>query len=302
VQTPRSFQPENVIKTAPWPPHHSRCQVLYHRAAGGPRLAPFPRGDLALDWRRRDSRNADDTGYLLSRSMVRIERDVPAAPSCASMPWSGRALDDGGLLHHPRTFRAQYHLRPAAHRFNAGQKLIYWVVVRDGGAAAVSGYVLIFPFYGTTIETMQQTEMSTVSIRIRNQPPACEQHVFSIHHLDRIHDYLPVASASLRSMSCITSRNGSRQRATPSSCPITRAIQTVLIQPSIRLPTRTGKAREPVRGQISPPCRKPWPRRRVAAISRETWAASRAEASCGSLDRASRASNGSRSPFGTKEM
>ena len=40
-----------------------------------------------------------------------------------------------------------------------GQKLIYWIVVLGGGAAAVSGYVLIFPFYGTTIETMQQAEM-----------------------------------------------------------------------------------------------------------------------------------------------
>jgi formate dehydrogenase subunit gamma len=48
---------------------------------------------------------------------------------------------------------------PPAYRFNAGQKLIYWVVVLVGGAAAVSGYVLIFPFYGTTIATMQQAEM-----------------------------------------------------------------------------------------------------------------------------------------------
>ncbi len=28
-----------------------------------------------------------------------------------------------------------------------------------GGGAAVSGYALIFPFYGTTIQTMQQAEM-----------------------------------------------------------------------------------------------------------------------------------------------
>jgi formate dehydrogenase subunit gamma len=48
---------------------------------------------------------------------------------------------------------------PPAYRFNAGQKLIYWIVVLGGGAAAVSGYVLIFPFYGTTIATMQQAEM-----------------------------------------------------------------------------------------------------------------------------------------------
>ncbi|HYU12421.1 MAG TPA: formate dehydrogenase subunit gamma [Stellaceae bacterium] len=44
---------------------------------------------------------------------------------------------------------------PPATRFNAGQKLIYWIVVLGGGAMAVSGYVLIFPFYGTSIETMQ---------------------------------------------------------------------------------------------------------------------------------------------------
>jgi len=48
---------------------------------------------------------------------------------------------------------------PPAERFNSGQKMIYWIVVLGGGFAAVSGYVLIFPFYGTTIETMQQAEM-----------------------------------------------------------------------------------------------------------------------------------------------
>ena len=51
------------------------------------------------------------------------------------------------------------HDQPPAHRFNAGQKFVYWIVVLGGAAVAVSGYVLIFPFYGTTIETMQQAEM-----------------------------------------------------------------------------------------------------------------------------------------------
>ncbi|HEX3505531.1 MAG TPA: formate dehydrogenase subunit gamma [Xanthobacteraceae bacterium] len=44
---------------------------------------------------------------------------------------------------------------PPAYRFNAGQKGVYWVVVLCGTAVAVSGYVLIFPFYGTTIFDMQ---------------------------------------------------------------------------------------------------------------------------------------------------
>jgi formate dehydrogenase subunit gamma len=44
---------------------------------------------------------------------------------------------------------------PPAYRFNAGQKMIYWIVVIGGGASAVTGYLLLFPFYGTGIEGMQ---------------------------------------------------------------------------------------------------------------------------------------------------
>jgi formate dehydrogenase subunit gamma len=48
---------------------------------------------------------------------------------------------------------------PPAYRFNAGQKLVYWIVVLGGGAVAASGYVLMFPFYGTDIGTMQNAQM-----------------------------------------------------------------------------------------------------------------------------------------------
>src|SRR5512132_1526308 len=44
---------------------------------------------------------------------------------------------------------------PPAYRFNAGQKMIYWIVVIGGGASAVTGYLLLFPFYATGIEGMQ---------------------------------------------------------------------------------------------------------------------------------------------------
>lgn len=47
------------------------------------------------------------------------------------------------------------HRHPPAYRFNAGQKMIYWIVVIGGGAVAVSGYLLMFPFYGTGIADMQ---------------------------------------------------------------------------------------------------------------------------------------------------
>jgi formate dehydrogenase subunit gamma len=48
---------------------------------------------------------------------------------------------------------------PPAYRFNAGQKVIYWIVVLGGAAVAVTGYLLMFPFYGTTIAGMQLAQM-----------------------------------------------------------------------------------------------------------------------------------------------
>jgi formate dehydrogenase subunit gamma len=48
---------------------------------------------------------------------------------------------------------------PAAARFNAGQKAIYWIVVLGGGLVAATGYVLMFPFYGTGIAAMQTAEI-----------------------------------------------------------------------------------------------------------------------------------------------
>src|SRR6266851_5400167 len=68
-------------------------------------------------------------------------------PNRVDIEWFKRG---GGMVGHDH---------PPAYRFNGGQKLIYWIVVLGGSAIAVSGYVLIFPFYGTTIQMMQQAEM-----------------------------------------------------------------------------------------------------------------------------------------------
>src|SRR5262245_5788893 len=48
---------------------------------------------------------------------------------------------------------------PPAGRFNAGQKMIYWIVVLGGAAAAISGYLLMFPFYGTGVQGMQLAQI-----------------------------------------------------------------------------------------------------------------------------------------------
>lgn len=58
--------------------------------------------------------------------------------------------EGGGLVGHKHV--------PAGH-FNAGQKLIYWIVVVGGGLMAATGYMMMFPFYLTDIAGMQTTQM-----------------------------------------------------------------------------------------------------------------------------------------------
>jgi formate dehydrogenase subunit gamma len=68
-------------------------------------------------------------------------------PNAVDVEWLKRG---GGIVGHDD---------PPAYRFNAGQKGIYWIVVLGGGAAAVSGYLLMFPFYGTGIAGMQLAQI-----------------------------------------------------------------------------------------------------------------------------------------------
>jgi formate dehydrogenase subunit gamma len=69
-------------------------------------------------------------------------------PNHVDVEWFKRG---GGIVGHDH---------PPAYRFNAGQKTIYWIVVLGGTAVAVSGYMLMFPFYGTDIHTMQSAEIA----------------------------------------------------------------------------------------------------------------------------------------------
>jgi formate dehydrogenase subunit gamma len=48
---------------------------------------------------------------------------------------------------------------PPAGRFNAGEKMVFWFALGGGGAVAVSGYLLMFPFYGTNIAGMQLVQV-----------------------------------------------------------------------------------------------------------------------------------------------
>lgn len=55
---------------------------------------------------------------------------------------------------------------PDAGRFNAGQKGIFWITVLGGAAVAVTGYILVFPFFFTDIAGMQLSHIihSIVSV------------------------------------------------------------------------------------------------------------------------------------------
>ena len=48
---------------------------------------------------------------------------------------------------------------PTAGRFNAGEKLVYWFALAAGLAVAVSGFLLLFPFYVANIAGMQITQV-----------------------------------------------------------------------------------------------------------------------------------------------
>ena len=60
-------------------------------------------------------------------------------PNKVDVEWLKRG---GGIVGHDH---------PPAYRFNAGQKMIYWIVVIGGTAVAITGYLLMFPFYATDI-------------------------------------------------------------------------------------------------------------------------------------------------------
>jgi formate dehydrogenase subunit gamma len=68
-------------------------------------------------------------------------------PNKVDIEWLKRG---GGIVGHEHA---------PAYRFNAGQKAIYWIVVLGGALIAITGYVLMFPFYGTDISNMQWAQM-----------------------------------------------------------------------------------------------------------------------------------------------
>ena len=53
-----------------------------------------------------------------------------------------------------------------AGRFNLGEKMVYWLSVAAGVAVSASGFLLLFPFYGTNIADMQLAQVAHAVIAI----------------------------------------------------------------------------------------------------------------------------------------
>ncbi|MEW6642765.1 MAG: formate dehydrogenase subunit gamma [Pseudomonadota bacterium] len=75
-------------------------------------------------------------------------------PNRSDVEWIRRG---GGMVGHDH---------PPAYRFNAGQKVIYWIVVLGGAAVAITGYTLMFPFYLSGIEGMQVAQMVHATVAV----------------------------------------------------------------------------------------------------------------------------------------
>lgn len=82
---------------------------------------------------------------VLLMAVLWIRHNIPNAVDVAWLRQGGGLLQKG--------------VHPAAGKFNAGQKVLFWAVVIGALALAVSGYMLMFPFYVTDIAGMQLAQL-----------------------------------------------------------------------------------------------------------------------------------------------
>ena len=116
---------------------------------GRPLLIPVIGAEAFADWSQwaKYAHNYLSFPFTIGVVLIFLMWIAGNIPSKVDIEWIRRG---GGLIGHDH---------PPAKHFNAGQKMIYWIVVIGGGAAAVTGYLLMFPFYTAGIEGMQVAQM-----------------------------------------------------------------------------------------------------------------------------------------------
>lgn len=86
-------------------------------------------------------------GFVIGIVLMFVTWIAANLPSRVDLEWIRRG---GGLIGNDH---------PPAGKFNGGQKLIFWSVVLFGAVISATGFVLMFPFYGTNIANMQTAQM-----------------------------------------------------------------------------------------------------------------------------------------------
>jgi len=116
---------------------------------GRPLLLPLIGPDAFSDWSQwaKYAHNYLSFPFTIGVVMILLMWVAGNIPNSVDVDWVKRG---GGIVGDDH---------PPAYRFNAGQKMIYWIVVLGGGGMAVSGYLLMFPFYATDITGMQWAQI-----------------------------------------------------------------------------------------------------------------------------------------------
>jgi formate dehydrogenase subunit gamma len=116
---------------------------------GRPLLLPLLGADTFTAWSQwaKYAHNFLSFPFTLGVVLIFLMWIAGNIPNRTDVEWLKRG---GGIVGHDH---------PPAYRFNAGQKMIYWIVVIGGGLAAATGYLLLFPFYTTNIAGMQAAQM-----------------------------------------------------------------------------------------------------------------------------------------------
>jgi len=117
---------------------------------GKPLLLPLLGPEAFSAWSQwaKYAHNYVSFGFTIGVIVIFLMWIAGNIPNAVDIEWLKRG---GGIIGHDH---------PPAYRFNAGQKAIYWIQVIAGTAMVVTGYLLMFPFYGTTINGMQTTEIA----------------------------------------------------------------------------------------------------------------------------------------------
>jgi len=116
---------------------------------GRPLLLPLMGADAFTAWSQwaKYAHNFLSFPFTLGVVLIFLMWLAGNLPGRTDIEWIKRG---GGIVGHDH---------PPAYRFNAGQKMVYWIVVIGGGIAAATGYLLMFPFYTTNIAGMQAAQM-----------------------------------------------------------------------------------------------------------------------------------------------